>query len=159
MKRSPSGRGGYREGAGRPKKPDAGVSHLQRPAFDERSPVHVTLRVRPHVPDLRGRRPTAALRRAFVAGGDRFGVRLTGFSIQEDHLHLLVEADDSEALARGLQGLSIRMAKALNRVMRRHGSVFADRYDARVLRTPGDRARATRALGRGAGSDGTRGPP
>jgi hypothetical protein len=37
-----------------------------------------------------------------------------------------------------MQGLNIRIAKALNRVMKRHGKVFADRYHARVLRTPSE---------------------
>jgi len=35
-----------------------------------------------------------------------------------------------------MQGLGIRMAKALNRVAERRGSVFADRYHARILRSP-----------------------
>src|SRR5438128_7021855 len=35
-----------------------------------------------------------------------------------------------------------RMAKALNRVMARHGSVFRERYHAHVLRSPTEVARA-----------------
>jgi hypothetical protein len=35
-----------------------------------------------------------------------------------------------------MQGLMIRVAKALNRVWGRRGSVFADRYHDRILRTP-----------------------
>ena len=53
-----------------------------------------------------------------------------------NHLHLVCEAADRPALARGLQGLFIRMAKALNRTLGRSGRVFADRYRDRVLRTP-----------------------
>jgi hypothetical protein len=53
-----------------------------------------------------------------------------------NHLHLLVEAHDGLALARGIQGLSIRMARALNRLLGRRGRVLADRYHARALRTP-----------------------
>jgi len=58
------------------------------------------------------------------------------FSVLRDHIHLIAEAQDERALARGMQGLSIRIAKALNRVMKRRGQVFADRYHARALRTP-----------------------
>jgi REP-associated tyrosine transposase len=140
--RSKSGRGGYRERAGRPKKPGAGMSHLRRPVFERRLPVHVTLRMQRHVYNLRSRRCYAALERAFLAGGSRFGLRLTGFSIQGNHIHMLVEALDHRALSRGIQGLSIRMAKGLNRVMRRRGPVFADRYHGHVLRTPTETARA-----------------
>lgn len=39
-------------------------------------------------------------------------------------------------MARGAQGLGIRVAKALNRVMGKRGTVFADRYHAHELRTP-----------------------
>ncbi len=35
-----------------------------------------------------------------------------------------------------MQGITIRMAKALNRVLQRRGKVFADRFHAHVLRTP-----------------------
>jgi hypothetical protein len=45
---------------------------------------------------------------------------------------LLVE----RALARGVQGLSVRIAKGLNGVMGRHGRVFSDRYHVRILKTP-----------------------
>jgi len=55
-----------------------------------------------------------------------------------------VEAEDREALSRGLQGLSIRIAKGLNRLWRRKGRVFADRYFDRILRTPLEVKRALR---------------
>src|SRR5262249_19348018 len=76
------------------------------------------------------------LRQAFVGGRNRFGFRLVHFSVQSTHLHLLAEASDRRALARGVQGLSIRIAKAINRRLGRHGKVFNDRYHARALRTP-----------------------
>jgi hypothetical protein len=57
------------------------------------------------------------------------------FSIQTDHVHLIVEADSTRALARGAQGLAGRCARALNRAWARHGSVWAHRYHARALRT------------------------
>jgi putative transposase len=62
--------------------------------------------------------------------------RVLHFSVQSDHLHLVVEADEPTGLARGLQGLAIRVAKAINRVLGRHGSVWGDRYHARPLSTP-----------------------
>jgi hypothetical protein len=62
--------------------------------------------------------------------------RIFQFSIQKDHLHLLIEADGAVALPRGCQGLAIRIAKAVNRVLGRHGAVWGDRYHARWLRTP-----------------------
>jgi hypothetical protein len=52
-------------------------------------------------------------------------------------MHLLAEASDKRALARGMHALEIRIALALNRLMgRRRGRVFADRYYSRILKTP-----------------------
>jgi REP element-mobilizing transposase RayT len=100
-----------------------------------RQPLHVTLRVVRGVPSLRGelfRHVQIALARA----RERFGFRLAHFSVQGNHLHLLVEADDERALSRGMQGLCVRVARAVNRVVGRRGSLFADRYHARALTSP-----------------------
>jgi hypothetical protein len=67
-----------------------------------------------------------------------------------DHLHFLVEARDRQCLTRGLQGLTIRIAKAWNKLWRRSGSVFADRYHDRILKTPREVRNALRyVLGNG----------
>lgn len=76
------------------------------------------------------------VRRALGAARERFGFRLVHFSVQRDHVHLLAEAQDRRALARGVQGLSIRVARAVNRRAKRSGRVFADRYHVRALKTP-----------------------
>ena len=136
------GRGGYRPGAGRPKKPGAGVPHVRRPALAARHPVHVTARVRDEAGRLRTRACFAAVASCIGEGREREGFRVTHFSVQSNHLHLLVEADDAVALARGIQGLSVRIARAVNRVLGRRGKVFADRYHARALRSPTEVANA-----------------
>jgi hypothetical protein len=51
-------------------------------------------------------------------------------------MHLLVEAADEKSLARGMNGLGVRVAKGLNRVMGRHGKVLDERYHGHILRTP-----------------------
>ena len=112
------------------------VPHRKRPALAARFPVLVTWRVLPHVWNLRSRRCFGPISECFLRGRDRFGFRLVHFSVQGNHLHLVVEADDEKALERGMQGLGVRIAKALNRVMGRKGTVFADHYHARQLRSP-----------------------
>jgi hypothetical protein len=62
--------------------------------------------------------------------------RVIHFSVQGDHLHLVVEADDTRTLARGASGLAIRTARAINRAVGRRGAVWGDRYHTRALRTP-----------------------
>ena len=129
--------GGKRAGAGRkPRGARAGVAHRSRGEWTRPMPLHVTMRMAPHVYNLRSRRSFRVIAEALRLGGDRFDVRIVQFSVQGNHLHLLVEAPDRRALARAIQGLSIRVAKGLNRMMGRKGRVFEDRYHARVLRTP-----------------------
>ena len=56
--------------------------------------------------------------------------------MQRDHVHLIVEGADRERVIRGIQGLVIRVALAVNRAAQRRGSVWDDRYHSRELRTP-----------------------
>ncbi|MGH7341437.1 MAG: transposase [Candidatus Rokuibacteriota bacterium] len=97
--------------------------------------MHVTLRATRGLPSLRRGTRFSAIGQAFGAAS-RETFRLLHFSVQSDHLHLLVEADGPTRLARGVQGLCIRVAKAINRVLHRRGRVWADRYHAHILATP-----------------------
>ena len=126
---------------GRPRKPDRLVPHARR-LVERRYPQHVTLRMQPHVWQLRSRRCFGILERAFLLAAARLGTRICHFSVQHNHIHMVLEADDAHRLARAIQGLAIRMAKGLNRLMERKGAVFADRYHARELRTPTEVRRA-----------------
>jgi REP element-mobilizing transposase RayT len=98
--------------------------------------LHVTLRMKAHVWQLRSRRCFGIVERAFYRAFGRDRVRLCHFSVQHNHVHMVVEAEDAAALARALQALAIRVAKGLNKLMGRKGAVFSDRYHARTLRTP-----------------------
>jgi REP element-mobilizing transposase RayT len=73
---------------------------------------------------------------AAIAASSRSDFRLVHFSVQGDHVHLVVEAHDKAALSTGMRGLLIRAARALNRTASRSGPVWADRYHCRELRTP-----------------------
>jgi putative transposase len=129
--------GGARRGAGRPPRGERpGVSHLRRPSQSRHHPLHVTLRVQRGVRSLREHALFRAVRQALAAGKNQFGFSLVQFSVQRDHVHLIAEANDRRALSRGIQGLSIRIARAVNRQLERKGRLFADRYHARALTTP-----------------------
>jgi putative transposase len=128
--------GGKRKGAGRkPKVGRARVSHCSRPEHKKQHPVHVTLRAARRLPSLRKQAVFMAIRRAFTRTA-RAWFRLIHYSVQADHIHLLVEADDKVSLSRGLSGLAIRVARAVSRHLRRRGPVLSDRYHARALATP-----------------------
>jgi len=136
--------GGARRGAGRKRKsPRKDVPHRTRRKF-RRGALHVTVRIRPEVWNLRTHRCFRALQRAFARGCERFGFRLVHFSVQRNHVHCIVEAPDAVALGRAMKGLEVRMARALNRVMDRQGPVVADRYHAHLLASPREAFRAVR---------------
>jgi REP element-mobilizing transposase RayT len=129
--------GGRRAGAGRKPNGDrAGVPHDTRQALAARFPVHVTQKLREHLPPLRRREAYQALRAAFAAGCDRNGFRLIHYAVLNDHLHFVVEATGRSTLSRGVQGLLVRIARTLNRLWKRRGRVFADRYHDHILRSP-----------------------
>jgi len=127
--------GGSRPGAGR--KLTAGrrrsVPHRPRPSHTASLPVHVTLRAR-----IRGLRAPLVFQavRVAVSLASRAGFRVVEFSVQADHVHLIVEADDQFSLRRGIRGLAIRIARHVNRALGRGGQVWASRYHARALTTP-----------------------
>jgi putative transposase len=130
-------RGGARRGAGRkPAGAKAGVSHARRPDFKARHPVHVTMKIRRGLPSLRHRALASLVFSAFHAAKQRLGAKLVHFSIQSNHIHLIVEAQERRALSRSMQGLAVRLARRLNARMGRRGQLFPDRYHARALRTP-----------------------
>ncbi|MEO6597357.1 MAG: transposase [Planctomycetota bacterium] len=96
----------------------------------------MTVKLCEHLPALRRRDAYASLREAFAAGCNRNGFRLIHYAVLNDHLHFVVEATGRSILSRGVQGLLIRVARALNRLWQRRGHVFADRYHDRILRSP-----------------------
>jgi len=118
------------------------MRHRQRPALAGRFPVHVTVKLRRGLPPLRRKVVHPALRAAFASGRSGGGsaaagaFRLCHYAILNDHLHFLVEATGRTALARGLQGLLIRIARTLNKSWSRKGQVFPDRFHDRILKTP-----------------------
>jgi len=129
--------GGARPGAGRkPNGKRAGVPHVGRQPFGRGQPLHITVRLREGLPSLRTRHAGRALFAAFAKAREHLGLRITHFSVQANHLHLLGEAPDRRTLSRAMQGLGIRIARCVNRVLVRRGSVLADRYHARALKTP-----------------------
>ena len=109
------------------------VPHEVRP--EARGALHVVLRIRRGLPGLRTPRALRRLERAFRKSKEKPGFALLHYSVQQEHLHLVVETESKESLALGMQGLEIRLAKALNALWRRRkGSVFADRYFALALK-------------------------
>jgi REP element-mobilizing transposase RayT len=118
------------------------VQHRSRPDFPGRFPAHVTLKVRRGLRTLRDVRIARALEATLAEACERGDFRVAHYSIQADHLHFLVEASDHAALGRGMKAIGARVARAVNRVLRRRGRVLRDRYNLRILKTPREVHRA-----------------
>ena len=137
--------GGRRKGAGR--KPAAGreaIHHDARERFRPCHPLHVSVRFAAHVWNLRSERSFRIVDAALRGMRARAGFRIVHFSVQGNHLHLVVEAEGERGLANGMRALSIRLARRLNGMMSRRGPVLAARYHAHVLRTPAEVRNAVR---------------
>ncbi|HEY4175360.1 MAG TPA: transposase [Kofleriaceae bacterium] len=137
---------------GRPRKTARGSAPHTKRKLEVRAtwPVHVVLRVVDDVKGLRNRRIYKALRNASISAlrqhdeilGSDEAAKIIHISIQQSHIHLIVEAPDQKALSRAMQGFKISAAKWINRALsetrgkRRRGAVFAERYFAEVIKTP-----------------------
>jgi REP element-mobilizing transposase RayT len=128
--------GGARRGAGRKPSPRPPTPHRARPRHLASEPVHVTLRAR--LAPLRSQHlfPTIRLALLRAARRDPARFRLLHFSVQRDHVHLLVEASDKRALSSGVRGIAIRIARYVNDLLSRRGPLWGDRWHGRALTSP-----------------------
>ncbi len=115
------------------------IVRCKRPRFARTTVHHVSLRTVDTLPNLRCRGGREVLERALRGARDHS--RVSGFSVlhyalEGNHLHLIIEAEDQTALSRGMQGLSIRLARGWNKAFGRRGRVFVDRYHARPVTSP-----------------------
>ncbi len=111
------------------------VAHRAREKHKRAHPVHVVLRSR--VRSLRSQYLFPTIRRALArANRAREDFRILHFSVQADHVHLIIEADSHRALSRGMQGLAVRIARNVNPLLFRRGPLWSGRYYGRALASP-----------------------
>jgi len=128
--------GGRREGAGRKAGAVRRDPHARRALLALRNPCHVTLKVKRGIPSLRSRPLVRAFESSLRVACERGRFRVAHYSVQRDHVHLIVEAASARDLACGMKSVGARLARAVNRVFGRRGAVLADRFHLHVLRTP-----------------------
>ncbi len=138
-KRERGKHGGKRAGAGRKRmKYRLDAPHRSRESFSQPSPVHVTMRCLRYIDHLRCDEIYRALSRVLLRyRDDRFdggSFRVIHLSLQDNHLHLIVEAANDGALERGMRSFTINASRAINGVLGTAGRVFY-RYHSRVIRT------------------------
>ncbi|MCP3975568.1 MAG: hypothetical protein GY720_13875 [bacterium] len=135
--------GGPRRGCGRkPVGKAAGMPHRSREEVSRHHPVHVTIRLLAGLPSLRRKRVAVMIRACMNKMLERPGFHIVEYSIQTNHLHLIVECDDRKHLTDGMRSVQIRIARGVNKLWERKGRVFGDRYHDHVLKTPSEVRRA-----------------
>lgn len=131
-------RGGRRIGAGRKKRYGKyrcmDVAHRTREPLSAKHPVHVVLRPRVKI-EWRCGEYYKHVRLALWGLVGRPDFRVTHVSIQDTHLHLIVEAADAAALSKGMQSFGIRLARSIRSRNGQSGSVFKYRYHATQIRS------------------------
>jgi REP element-mobilizing transposase RayT len=134
--RKPDGKhGGWRPGAGRPRGRKK-VAHVEREEFKASNPLHVTWRIADGVRSLRREVVLEIVRTTLAQHANRDDFRVVEFNVLGNHMHFVVEAAGRKALSRGMQGLAVRLARAINSLLGRTGKLFKERYHARVLTQP-----------------------
>jgi REP element-mobilizing transposase RayT len=121
---------------GRRPGPNPRVRHESREGVKKELPHHITLKVVRGLGSLRKWCVLREIEASFRKACSRPGFRLVQYSIQDDHAHLIVEADDAERLACGMKSIAARFARAVNRALGRKGRVLADRFHDEVLTCP-----------------------
>lgn len=119
-------RGGRRPGSGRKRIRSRGVAHRKREACSHRTPLHVNFKYRLRI---RNKEFIRLLKKA-VLNSRRKGLRIVHYSVQSNHCHFIVEAEDNEKLSSGMRSLTVTLAMGINQ-----GKVQLERYHLHVLRS------------------------
>ncbi len=125
------GWGGKRKGAGRKNKSGT-VNHGARPVMNERKPVHITMRLQRGLKGLRSPRLLEEFQQSLGLAKQK-GLRALHYSLLGNHLHLVAECRDNEALARGMNSFAARFGKMIRKKLGGKGKVFGGRYHVKVI--------------------------
>jgi REP element-mobilizing transposase RayT len=125
----------------------ARIPHRPR-GLEPHRPTHVVLTVRPGLPPLHAphiRYLFGHVQRVVVQRFPR--VSFSAACLMPDHVHLLVQSRVSGSdVARAMQFLAANMARGINHICQRRGTVFRDRYFSRVLNTVSELAGVLRYI-------------
>lgn len=118
-------RGGKRKGAGRKRIHSRGVAHIERETVKRRNPCHVNFKYKCSIRN----KPCLRLLRRGILNARKQGLRILHYSLQHNHIHLIIEADNNLILSSGMRALTITFAKGL-----KMGRVQLERYHLHVLK-------------------------
>ena len=109
---------------------------MTRARFSSHTPQHVTMRLAEDAPRIASRWLMSRVIRPAIRASEKSWFRVVEFNVLGNHMHLIIEASGADQLARGVQGLAVRIARNTNSALNRDGKLFGQRYHARSLKTP-----------------------
>ncbi|MES2527344.1 MAG: transposase [Bdellovibrionota bacterium] len=118
--------GGRREGSGRKRLHSAGVAHRKRERVNTRTPLHINFKYKAYI---RNKESLNLLKRA-ILNARKKGLRIIHFSLQSNHIHLIVEASSNQILTAGMRSLAVTMVRGLKK-----GNIQLERYHLHVLKS------------------------
>lgn len=118
-------RGGRRPHSGRKRIHSKGVAHRIRESVTGRTPMHINFKYRTQI---KNKFCLKLLKRA-ILNSRKHGLRVNHYSLQSNHIHLIVEAESNEILSRGMRSLTVTFARGL-----KMGKIQIERYHLHVLR-------------------------
>jgi REP element-mobilizing transposase RayT len=118
--------GGRRQGSGRKRLQSQGVAHRRREKVTTKTPLHINFKFKT---SIRNKASLRLLKRAII-NARTHGLRILHYSLQPNHVHLIIEAKDNNELTTGMKSLTVTFAKGLHK-----GRVQVQRYHLHVLKT------------------------
>lgn len=123
------------KGAGRKPIHDKGIRHVARPKLKKATSLHLTIKVRENKADIQSKKILKVLHHAIIRARLK-KLRVIHYTLEYNHVHLLVECNDNKILHHGMQALGISLSKAINRIKRLSGGVYKHRYHFRQISNP-----------------------
>jgi len=122
---------------GRPATHDRGIRHIERPRFSRPRSFHLTIKVKSNKADIQNKKILKALHHAIKRARLK-DLKVVHYTLEYNHIHLLVEAGCNRRLHSGMQAFGISLAKAINRIKAAKGTVYKHRYHYRQISSPRD---------------------
>ena len=121
--------------AGRPAIHDRGIRHISRDPIKRLTALHLTIKIIRDKAGLKNKAMLKVLQQAIVKARGK-GLAVIHYTLEFDHIHLLVESGDHQELGKAMQSLGVSLSMAINRLRKAKGRVFKTRYHLRKLKTP-----------------------
>lgn len=118
--------------AGRKAIHDPGIRHTHRPVFKKPASLHLTIKIAKEKSNLKNKEVLSILKRA-ILNSRKMGLRVIHFTLEYDHIHLLIEAENNHLLGKGMQSFGVTLSKAINKLKKTSGQVYRHRYHFRKI--------------------------